>query len=164
MSTLHISFFPGFYANMDRSDISAVTPSQTTLNTDHDPKKGKEKTSFHLENVPTAASTLDVVDDSSDDWPKWKKDAQIILVAFHSTISTAAGIVPGFDIFAEQYGVTVQTTSYLTSVQVCQILVPMLSSILDTGAMLSSPNTSYWARYSTMTCLENPENPNHQRR
>lgn len=127
---------------MDRNDISAAMPSQTTPNTDHDPKK--DEAAFHLESVPTAAPTLETIDYGSDDWPtddpddprnwpKWKKNAQIVMVAFHSMMSTfmAAGIVPGYDIFAEQYGVTVQTTSYLTSVQVCQILESMPSAIPD---------------------------------
>lgn len=53
-------------------------------------------------------------------WPKWKKNTQIMMVAFHSMISTfmAAGIVPAYDAMAEKYGVTVTEASYLTSVQV----------------------------------------------
>lgn len=43
-----------------------------------------------------------------------------MMVAFHSMISTfmAAGIVPAYDIMAEEYGITVTEASYLTSIQV----------------------------------------------
>lgn len=34
----------------------------------------------------------------------------------------AAGIIPAYDMFAEQYGVTVPDASYLTSFQVCDAL------------------------------------------
>lgn len=42
------------------------------------------------------------------------------MVAFHSMMGTfmAAGIIPAYDSFAEQYGVTVPAASYLTSFQV----------------------------------------------
>lgn len=53
-------------------------------------------------------------------WSLWKKDAQIVMIAFHSMMGTfmAAGIVPAYDAFAEMYGVEVQAVSYLTSLQV----------------------------------------------
>ncbi|XHG07536.1 hypothetical protein AWENTII_010675 [Aspergillus wentii] len=42
------------------------------------------------------------------------------MVAFHSMVSTfmAAGIIPAFEVFAEEYGVTVPEASYLTSIQI----------------------------------------------
>lgn len=54
-------------------------------------------------------------------WPKWKKNTQILMVAFHSMVATfmAAGIIPAYEAMAEEYGVTVPEASYLTSIQAC---------------------------------------------
>lgn len=56
-------------------------------------------------------------------WPSWKKIAHILMVAFHSMMGTfmAAGIIPAYDTFAEEYGVSVPQASYFTSFQVCPI-------------------------------------------
>jgi hypothetical protein len=53
-------------------------------------------------------------------WPGWKKNAQILMVAFHSMSATfvAAGIIPAYESLAEEYGITVPQASYLTSAQV----------------------------------------------
>jgi hypothetical protein len=53
-------------------------------------------------------------------WPIWKKNAQILMVAFHSMSATfvAAGIIPAYETLAEEYGITVPQASYLTSAQV----------------------------------------------
>lgn len=53
-------------------------------------------------------------------WPRWKKNSQVLLVAFHAMITTfmAAGIIPAFPTFAKMYGVSISEASYLTSVQV----------------------------------------------
>ena len=86
--------------------------------------KGSDSdTSIHLENLPAAARNEDVVDDAPDNprnWPKWKRNAQIIMIAFHSMMGTfmAAGVVPAYETFAEEYKVTVQQASYFTSIQV----------------------------------------------
>ncbi|PKY03407.1 putative MFS transporter [Aspergillus campestris IBT 28561] len=42
-------------------------------------------------------------------WPKWKKNTQILMVAFHSMVATfmAAGIIPAYEAMAEDYGVTI---------------------------------------------------------
>jgi hypothetical protein len=52
------------------------------------------------------------------------------MVAFHSMMGSfmAAGIVPAYDAFAEEYKVTVKSASYFTSVQVC--IAPMEQAIL----------------------------------
>lgn len=86
-------------------------------------------TSIHLEDVATTAPTDVSVEgipptDSPQDprnWPHWKKNAQILMVAFHSMMGTfmAAGIIPAYDAFAEEYNITVPAASYLTSFQVC---------------------------------------------
>ncbi|KAJ5970094.1 uncharacterized protein N7479_000012 [Penicillium vulpinum] len=48
------------------------------------------------------------------------ENAQILLVAFHSMMGTfmAAGIIPAYNAFAEQYNVTVPDAIYLTSSQI----------------------------------------------
>ncbi|KAL2849300.1 major facilitator superfamily domain-containing protein [Aspergillus pseudodeflectus] len=53
-------------------------------------------------------------------WPGWKKNAQILMVAFHSMSATfvAAGIIPAYESLAEEYGITVPQASYLTSAQI----------------------------------------------
>ncbi|CAI7609710.1 unnamed protein product [Penicillium discolor] len=73
-------------------------------------------------------------------WPRWKKNAQILMVAFHSMMGTfmAAGIIPAYDTFAEQYNVTVPDASYLTS---CQIL------LLGLSPLIWNPVTTVYGRY-----------------
>lgn len=76
----------------------------------------------HLENASVAGQMLQVDPNASSNWPKWKKNAQIMMVAFHSMVCTfmAAGIVPAYDTMAQTYGITVTQASYLTSIQVCR--------------------------------------------
>ena len=99
----------------------------------HDIKRTGSEDSEHLENVGVV-SPVTVSDDmecenespqNPRNWPHWKKNAQILMVAFHSMMGTfmAAGIVPAYDAFAEEYNVTVPTATYLTSVQVCFLSV-----------------------------------------
>lgn len=67
-----------------------------------------------------ASKSPDTSPSNPRNWPLWKKNAQIIMIAFHSMMSTfmAAGIIPAFDQLAESYNVSVPTASYLTSFQV----------------------------------------------
>jgi hypothetical protein len=100
----------------------------------------EDKTATHLENSshPSSISnetkqfilerhgTLELdplPSDSREDplnWPIWKKDMQLLMVAFHAMVNTfmAAGIIPGFHDFSVKYGTTIEQASYLTSVQV----------------------------------------------
>jgi hypothetical protein len=57
-------------------------------------------------------------------WPTWKKDVHVLMVAFHAmmTTFTAACIIPGFHSFALKYGTSIEQASYLTSAQVSQFL------------------------------------------
>ncbi len=57
-------------------------------------------------------------------WPTWKKDVHVLMVAFHAMLTTftAACIIPGFHSFALKYGTSIEQASYLTSAQVSQIL------------------------------------------
>lgn len=87
---------------------------------------------LHLENVKMSGNgesaecsqedrSFSVADGSYNPkkWPKWR-EAQIWLISIHSMISTfmAAGLIPAYESMAEEYGITVQQTSYLTSSQV----------------------------------------------
>lgn len=94
----------------------------------HEIKRTGSESSEHLENIGVA-SPVTIADDgiyenespqNPRNWPHWKKNAQILMVAFHSMMGTfmAAGIVPAYDAFAEEYNVTVPAASYLTSFQV----------------------------------------------
>lgn len=77
----------------------------------------------HLENAG-AGQVLQLDPNAPSNWPKWKKNAQIIMVAFHSMMCTfmAAGIVPAYETMSEEYGITITEASYLTSIQVCRAL------------------------------------------
>ncbi|QKX64687.1 uncharacterized protein TRUGW13939_11863 [Talaromyces rugulosus] len=99
-------------------------------------KDTNSKTSICLENVFPTSLSYDWpgnrgrgADSPRDprNWPRLKKNAQILVAAFHSMMGTfiAVGIIPAFDVFAEQYNVTVPAASYLTSIQV----LPDLASI-----------------------------------
>lgn len=89
-------------------------------------QSNKLQDSIHTENVVPSSQklmegALDVEDPACPrNWPSWKKNAQILMVAFHSMSATfiAAGIIPAYDALAEEYGITVPEASYLTSVQV----------------------------------------------
>lgn len=54
-------------------------------------------------------------------WPSWKKNYEIILIAFHafSCAFMQAGISPAYEAMAEEYGKSMTEISYLTSAQIC---------------------------------------------
>ncbi|TAQ88454.1 hypothetical protein B7494_g3225 [Chlorociboria aeruginascens] len=70
--------------------------------------------------------TMDPVDPLN--WPAWKKNLNLFLVAFHAmmTTFTAACIIPAFELFALDFHISITQASYLTSVQ---ILILGLSSL-----------------------------------
>ncbi|KAL2826751.1 major facilitator superfamily domain-containing protein [Aspergillus pseudoustus] len=91
--------------------------------------RGKDsQSSIHMEDVvptpPQESTEYDsyAMEDPANprNWPAWKKNAQILMVAFHSLSATfvAAGIIPAYDTLAEEYGITVPQASYLTSAQI----------------------------------------------
>ncbi|KAF2141050.1 uncharacterized protein K452DRAFT_351714 [Aplosporella prunicola CBS 121167] len=61
-------------------------------------------------------------DDPADpyNWPEWKKNINLTLVAFHACMTTfiAAGIIPAYEDIAEDMGCSIQRASYLTSMQI----------------------------------------------
>jgi MFS family permease len=80
----------------------------------------------HREYLLSRHGTVDLIpvpSSSPEDplnWPIWKKNTHILLVAFHAMTTTfmAAGIIPGFVDFAKAYGTSIPKASYLTSVQI----------------------------------------------
>lgn len=114
-------------------DITEDTAPGRTRSS-HDMKSTSSETSVHLENMGSTPQDCKVSDNgiwenespqNPRNWPHWKKNAQILMVAIHSMMGTfmAAGIIPAYDAFAEQYNVTVPDASYLTSCQVCMLSV-----------------------------------------
>ncbi|OQD82237.1 hypothetical protein PENANT_c022G03683 [Penicillium antarcticum] len=73
-------------------------------------------------------------------WSSSKKNAQILMVAFHSMMGTfmAAGIIPAYDTFAEDYNITVPDASYLTSFQIL---------LLGLSPLIWNPITAIYGRY-----------------
>lgn len=53
-------------------------------------------------------------------WPLWKKVLNLVLVAFHACMATltAASITPAYEDIAIEFGKSVQSASYLTSLQI----------------------------------------------
>ncbi|KAF9894178.1 hypothetical protein FE257_009151 [Aspergillus nanangensis] len=78
-----------------------------------------------LDPIPSAAP------DDPLNWPNWKKNTQMFMVVIHTFITTfsAAAIVSAFAPLAEVYGVWIEKTSYLCSVQVHVAQFPMNSCI-----------------------------------
>ncbi|KAJ5458759.1 Major facilitator superfamily domaingeneral substrate transporter [Penicillium sp. IBT 31633x] len=115
----------------------------------HDIKLNGSENSVHLENVRSMSPDCEVSHDgiwennsphNPHNWPHWKKNAQIMMIAFHSMIGTfmAAGIIPAYDAFAEEYKVTVPEASYLTSVQIL---------LLGLSPLFWNPVTAVYGRY-----------------
>lgn len=54
-------------------------------------------------------------------WPNWKKNYEIILIAFHAfgCAFMQAGISPAYEAMSEEYGKSMTEISYLTSAQIC---------------------------------------------
>lgn len=62
-------------------------------------------------------------------WANWKKNYEIILIAFGAFSSTfmAAGLTPAFETMAEEYGVDLPTCAYFTSASIaCFGVLPLI--------------------------------------
>ncbi|KAH8425054.1 uncharacterized protein LDX57_002803 [Aspergillus melleus] len=106
-------------------------------------KTNNSDKSIHLEDVPRSALQESWHSESPNNprnWAQWKKDTQILMVAFHSMVATfmAAGIIPAYDTMAEEYNVTVPEASYLTSIQIL---------LLGLCPFIWKPITSIYGRY-----------------
>ncbi|KAJ5704299.1 hypothetical protein N7493_011437 [Penicillium malachiteum] len=103
------------------------------------PAEQSLKIELHDDNHDSIASSHDPRDPRN--WSLKKKNAQILMVAFHSMISTfmAAGIIPAYDTLAEEYNITVPDASYLTSFQIL---------LLGLSPLIWNPITAVYGRYN----------------
>lgn len=87
-------------------------------------------------------------------WPEWRKNAQLALVAFHSFSCTfiASGVVPACESFAEDYGVTLHACTYFTS---CQILLFGCMPIFFTPIMVKYGQIKIFLISTLGSCLFN---------
>ncbi|RHZ54239.1 uncharacterized protein CDV56_105690 [Aspergillus thermomutatus] len=113
------------------------------LDASGDKKSSASEVSVRIGNVLPSPQREAATSPNSDDphnWPKWKKNAQILMVAFHSMVATfmGAGIIPAYDAMAEEYAVTVQDASYLTSFQIL---------FLGVVPLFWKPITTIYGRY-----------------
>lgn len=77
----------------------------------------------HVEDTSLSdTSGADTPPNAPINWPAWKRNAQILMVAVHSmdSVFMAAGIIPAYEGMAEEYGISVQKATYLTSAMVRQ--------------------------------------------
>ncbi|ETS86270.1 hypothetical protein PFICI_00098 [Pestalotiopsis fici W106-1] len=72
-------------------------------------------------------------------WPDWKKNLNLFLIAFHAMMTTfiAAGIIPAYELFVRDFGITISQASYLTSAQVL---------ILGLSPLFWKPVSDRWGR------------------
>ncbi|KIM97287.1 hypothetical protein OIDMADRAFT_130692 [Oidiodendron maius Zn] len=85
----------------------------------HEPQTYEERYIFERH------GTLDLIPMPSADpadplnWPAWKKNLNLILVAFHGLMSTgcAVAVVPAFQTFAKLFGKSLTVSSYIGSAQ-----------------------------------------------
>ncbi|KAE8420780.1 MFS general substrate transporter [Aspergillus pseudocaelatus] len=112
---------------------------------DHMNKLKPNNTSHNIDDPPLHLETSNLFSTAGEScnpqsWPKWKREAQIWIISIHSMISTfmAAGIIPAYESMAEEYGVTVHKTSYLSSSQIL---------LLGVAPLLWGPISSRYGRY-----------------
>jgi len=95
----------------------------TELSPEHQSYLVKRHGSIQLDPLPSSDPAEPL------NWPDWKKDLEILLIAFQTFSSTfmAAGLTPAFEYMSEAYGITVPTAAYLTSAQIAALgVMPMV--------------------------------------
>ncbi|KAJ5443098.1 Major facilitator superfamily domain general substrate transporter [Penicillium cf. griseofulvum] len=82
-------------------------------------RKDQFEAPAHLEDISVASSEVQAPE-APINWPAWKRNAQILMVATHSMVCVfmAAGLIPGYEAMAEEYNITMHQATYLTSVQI----------------------------------------------
>ncbi|KAM0117631.1 hypothetical protein ACP6JC_005787 [Aspergillus fumigatus] len=109
-----------------KADINLVESIETGIPSKHADIVASRLSRSHRDFLMEHHGTLDLDPIPSMDladpynWPAWKKMANLILVAFHACMGTfaASGIIPGYSIIAEDFGVSINKASYLTSLQI----------------------------------------------
>lgn len=105
---------------MDDLDVRAIddTEKPATLELENG-----DRANPHIEGPDLGIANGSDCHDPADpaQWPKWKKNAQILLIALHLFSATfmAAGIISASHAFVRDYNVTVQQATYLSSSTVC---------------------------------------------
>lgn len=83
---------------------------------------------LELDPLPTAS------DADPYNWPTWKKVMNLTFVAFHAMmcVFSASAIIPAYEVIAKDLGVSLQRTSYLTSLQIAVLNAPLFWRPLST--------------------------------
>ncbi|KAH8695582.1 putative MFS transporter [Talaromyces proteolyticus] len=100
------------------TDEKAASPSSIDIESELAPR--------HREYLIQRHGTADLdpipaMDDADPyNWPGWKKHINLVLVAFHAMMSTftAAAIIPAYLDISINLGISMNTTAYLTSLQI----------------------------------------------
>ncbi|GKZ50814.1 hypothetical protein AbraIFM66951_004181 [Aspergillus brasiliensis] len=107
--------------------------SPSSLEVEHVPVE--QLSTSHREFLLAHHGTLDLVPlptDSPNDplnWPSWRKHVIILLVSFHAMMCLfmGAGIIPAYKEMAEEMGVSLQSATYFTSMQIIMLgLAPLV--------------------------------------
>lgn len=84
-------------------------------------------------------------------WPTWKKNANLVCVAFHAMMTTliASAIIPAYENIAEEFDTSIHQASYLTSLQI---------AILGWAPLFWKPLSNHYGRrpvwfFSTLGAL-----------
>lgn len=98
----------------------------------------------HVEDLSVSSSSDTESPNAPINWPAWKRNAQILMVAVHSmdSVFMAAGIIPGYVNMAKEYNISVQKATYLTSIMVCQYSLLAFSQ--------AGPNAGLLSRFSSL--------------
>ncbi|CAI6334758.1 unnamed protein product [Periconia digitata] len=126
----------GDRTDLAHADTNASFPQRddiANLSEDHRQYLFRKHGTLDLHPVPSMS------DADPYNWPRWKKNTNLLLVAFHALIATftPATIVPAFGDIAEDLNVTIQKASYLTALQI---------AILGCGPLLWRPLSSRYGR------------------
>ncbi|GKZ20314.1 hypothetical protein AbraCBS73388_005585 [Aspergillus brasiliensis] len=120
--------------------------SPSSLEVEHVPVE--QLSTSHREFLLAHHGTLDLVPlptDSPNDplnWPSWRKHVIILLVSFHAMMCLfmGAGIIPAYKEMAEEMGVSLQSATYFTSMQIIMLgLSRLLVAFFISPAMALGP-------------------------
>ncbi|KAK6464931.1 major facilitator superfamily domain-containing protein [Scheffersomyces coipomensis] len=95
-------------------DSTANSPAEIELGPEHEAYLIERHGTVFLDPLPSS--------DPADplNWPDWKKNSEILLLAFQTFSSTfmAGGLTPAFEPMAAAYNISTPTAAYLTSAQI----------------------------------------------
>lgn len=103
-------------------DLEHAAPHGTYLDKDEASHISPEHRQYLIDRHGTL--DIDPLPTMSDadpyNWPTWKKTLNLVFVAFHACMCAfaASAIIPAYETIAQDLGVSLQRTSYLTSLQI----------------------------------------------